>query len=393
MKIKFYLFILLAVSLFSCSEKEESNSCMIDIQVIAPEGYDTLPYEKINVVLTNQNQGITYAMPCSSEGLAAFRVEYGYYTASAHYQTASGLIFSGRTEALSLLSEQYEGTAKVQLSRSRSNALIIKEIYYGGCIGRKGEEYQSDQYLILHNNSEETLYLDSLCVAIVDPASSLQSPWIKYTDMKRIPINDVTWQFPGTGTEYPLHPGEEISIATNAVDHTGGEYQHTNSVDLSKADWAFWDVSLSQQDITAGVRPMKMLLNLNTNIWMYPLPAIGPTMIVFKIEGKSAESYVNDISNRENRPQSSNTKKFYLMIPKEWVIDCVECVASADRISYKRVPDELDSGAAYLPDGPYTGKSLIRKSSLNEDGRIIYQDTNNSSNDMTTTVPTLKNRK
>ena len=43
MKIKFYLFILLAVSLFSCSEKEESNSCMIDIQVIAPEGYDTLP--------------------------------------------------------------------------------------------------------------------------------------------------------------------------------------------------------------------------------------------------------------------------------------------------------------------------------------------------------------
>jgi len=136
-----------------------------------------------------------------------------------------------------------------------------------------------------------------------------------------------------------------------------------------------------------------MLLNLNTNIWMYPLPAIGPTMIVFKIEGKSAESYVNDISNRENRPQSSNTKKFYLMIPKEWVIDCVECVASADRISYKRVPDELDSGAAYLPDGPYTGKSLIRKSSLNEDGRIIYQDTNNSSNDMITTVPTLKNRK
>ena len=36
---------------------------------------------------------------------------------------------------------------------------------------------------------------------------------------------------------------------------------------------------------------------------------------------------------------------------------------------------------------------MIRKSSLNEDGRIIYQDTNNSSNDMITTVPTLKNRK
>lgn len=44
--------------------------------------------------------------------------------------------------------------------------------------------------------------------------------WVKYTDMKRIPVADMTWQFPGSGKEYPLLPGAETTIATNAVDHT-----------------------------------------------------------------------------------------------------------------------------------------------------------------------------
>ena len=165
MKTIHYLFFVLILLLSSCSEDENSSS-QVDIRILSPEGYSDLPYEEMTVVLTNQSQGAIYKSQCSSEGVAHFNVEYGYYTVSVHYQSPSGLIFSGRIESLPLLPGQSEATdvVKVQLSRSETNALVIKEIYYGGCIGKMGEEYQADQYVTLYNNSDETIYLDGLCV-------------------------------------------------------------------------------------------------------------------------------------------------------------------------------------------------------------------------------------
>ncbi|MCD8182791.1 MAG: DUF4876 domain-containing protein [Bacteroides sp.] len=293
---------------------------------------------------------------------------------------------------MSVLPEQGEIGDAVELSlkRSETNALVIKELYYGDCIGRQGEEYQADQYVTLYNNSDETLYLDGLCIAVVDPPTALASPWMEYTDMKRIPVNDLAWQFPGTGKDYPLAPGAETTIATNAVNHTGGEYQHPNSVDLSGVDWGFWDVSLGRQDIQAGVTPMKLISKLNSNISMYLFPVLGPTLMVFTLQGASAKDYVDDPANREPRPQASNQNKLYLMIPKEWVIDCIECVENVDRITRKRVPDELNHTPTFLPEGAYNGKSLVRKKTVGADGRIVYQDTNNASEDFEVTTPLLK---
>ncbi len=70
--------------------------------------------------------------------------------------------------------------------------------------------------------------------------------------------------------------------------------------------------------------------------------------MIFGFEGISAEEYVNNPLNREeNRPGASNKTKFYLMIPKEWVIDCVECVENEANAN-KRVPDELNHGPVYI---------------------------------------------
>lgn len=388
---RYYHFILSALSLFSCSEKEY-DSCAVTLRLTLPEDYTELPLEEMKVTLTNRDQGNSYMANFSSDGITVMNVEYGYYTASVHYQTASGLIFSGRLEPLALLPGQNEYTAMIQLSRSQTNALVIKEIYYGGCIGAYGSGYQADQYVTLYNNSDETIYLDGLCLAVVDPASNLESPWMRETDMSRIPINDLTWQFPGNGKQYPLAPSAETTIATNAVDHTGGDYQHDNSVNLSKVDWGFWNVTLKRQTITPGVKPLNLLLNLNPSLIMYSFPPKGPAFMVFGIQGIPAETYVNDPTNRAPRPLSSNNNKTYLMIPKQWVIDCVECVENTKQLAFKRVPNDLDNGVAYIPNSPFTGQSLIRKSKVDETGRIIYQDTNNSTEDLIVSSPSLKNR-
>lgn len=388
MKKGFYLLLVLLLFLASCSD-DESRSSSVYIQLLPPDGYSTLPYEEMEVTLTNKDQGTMYSLHCSSTGQASFNVEPGYYTASVHYQAASGLVFSGRIESLSLLRDEAEAIIELPLLLAKTSALVIKEIYFGGCKGQNNKDYQADQYVTLYNNSDQIVYLDGLCLGIVDPGYNQESPWMNYTDMERIPVNDLTWQFPGSGKEYPLAPGEETTIATNAVDHTGGEYQHTNSVDLSGVDWGFWDVNLERQTIAAGVKPMTLLVNLNPLLVMYSLPVFGPTFMVFSLQ-ESPEKYVQNPENREPRPKANNQDKQYLMVPKEWVIDCVECVKDID--SPKRVPNELDNGKCYIPGDRYSGRSIIRKKAGTTDGRTIYQDTNNSTEDMEVTSATLKNK-
>lgn len=387
MKKGFYLLLVLLLFLASCSD-DENRSSSVYIQLLPPDGYSTLPYEEMEVTLTNKDQGTMYSLHCSSTGQASFNVEPGYYTASVHYQAASGLVFSGRIESLSLLRDEAEAIIELPLLLAKTSALVIKEIYFGGCKGQNNKDYQADQYVTLYNNSDQIIYLDGLCLGIVDPGYNQESPWMNYTDMERIPVNDLTWQFPGSGKEYPLAPGEETTIATNAVDHTGGEYQHANSVDLSGVDWGFWDVNLERQTIAAGVKPMTLLVNLNPLLVMYSLPVFGPTFMVFSLE--SPEKYVQNPENREPRPKANNQDKQYLMVPKEWVIDCVECVKDID--SPKRVPNELDNGKCYIPGDRYSGRSIIRKKAGTTDGRTIYQDTNNSTEDMEVTSATLKNK-
>lgn len=388
MKKGFSLLVISILLLASCSE-DEISSYTVKVQLLPPEGYSTLSYGEMEVTLTNKDQGTIYTARCSSTGLASFSVEPGYYSASVHYQTTSGLVFSGRIESLSLLAGQGETEEIIELplTQAKTSALIIKEIYFGGCKGLNNEDYQADQYVTLYNNSDMTIYLDGLCVAVVDPGNYQESPWMKYTDMKRIPVNDLTWQFPGSGKEYPLAPGEETTIATNAVDHTSGGFQQANSVDLSGVDWGFWDVTLERQNITAGVKPLKLLAKLNPSLMMYALPVFGPTFMVFSLQDSPAE-YVQDLNNREPRPNANNQKKSYLMVPQEWVIDCVECVKDIN--SPKRVPNGLDNGKCYIPGEQYSGRSVIRKKKETIDGRVVFQDTNNSTEDMEVKTPTLK---
>lgn len=384
MKAIYYLSPIILLAFAACSNNEQ-QSCAVTIRVVAPETDAALRFENVKVTLTDKTLGTVYSAVCSTEGIASLHVEYGEYTVAVHYQTPSGIIYGGRIESLALLPGQVEMLQPVELrlTQSETNALVIKEIFYAGHTFEYIIRYLADQYITLYNNSDATIYLDGLCIGMVDPANSIESPWMKHTDMKRIPISDFTWQFPGSGKEYPLLPGKETTIATNAVDHTSGEYNHPDAIDLSKVDWGFWDANLDLQSIAPGVKPLNLILNLNPIMGGYNFPSSGPTVIVFRIE--DTENFINNPENKSSRPGSSNLKKLYLMIPKEWVIDCVECIENAG--SSKRVPTELDNGAIYIPEGIFSGYSVIRKI---EAGQAIYQDTNNSSEDMVISTPALK---
>ncbi len=93
---KYYVLFFFVLFLCACTGDENRSSCSVSVQLLSSTDEVTLPFEEMEVVLTNKDQGTVYTSSCSSDGVALFNVEYGYYTVAVHYQSASGINFSGR---------------------------------------------------------------------------------------------------------------------------------------------------------------------------------------------------------------------------------------------------------------------------------------------------------
>ena len=130
------------------------------------------------------------------------------------------------------------GTAKVTMTLAidRPGSLVISEVYDGGLT--HANQYYWARFAELYNNSDTTVYLDGMVwgkafgvdyAAVVacednegfreDPAG-LWSPELH--------------QFPGSGRDYPVIPGQIVTIALDAVDHSRADL---TLPDLSQADF------------------------------------------------------------------------------------------------------------------------------------------------------------
>jgi hypothetical protein len=81
-------------------------------------------------------------------------------------------------------------------------------------------------------------------------------------------------------------------------------------------------------------------------------------------------------------------------IPVDMILEAVECVTNAAALSMKRMPTKLDAGATHVSI-MYSGESVVRKIDTEESdriGRIVYQDTNNSTNDFEVQKPPVIRR-
>lgn len=388
-------YIYLAFFLFLCGSclKEENIDTVVQVEIILPQEYDSADKSGINVTLYNTASGLSYKALTDANGTARLQTEYGLYDAIVQHQYTEGYntyIFNGRLSHIVLSPEKdaTENSFRIALTSALKSSLIIKEIYFGGCMTDDGITYNSDNYLSLYNNSGTTVWLDSLCLGFVAPmTSSSKSNFVKEDGslMDLLPVAMMAWQIPGSGKDYPLNPGEEAIFAVNAIDH---ETRHPQSVDLSKARFAFYNINLSMQEPPA---PGVTLLN---QIWKGPgeayglVPNGGPAMILFRIPG-DAVTYASDASHLQQDPVT-HTGLYHLMIHKDWVLDGIECIKSKSSVN-KRLTDNIDAGFV-CQETLYSGLSVCRKIEKTTDGIVIYQDTNNSSEDMEIVPATLKNR-
>lgn len=229
------------------------------------------------------------------------------------------------------------------------NALMINEIYYAG--GDYSKFYFYDQFVELYNSSQDTLFLDG-CILTRNFPSDRET--IEEIDYVRAIY---AFQFPGvsvSGSEHPIYPGQLVVVAADAVDHSA----YANAVDLSGADWEFFNPLGSDYDVpgipnVVSVHPESgtdFMINLSHNA------------VVFSTgEGFGYESYTN----------SSGYERIRITLPLYSVIDGVEYATNSD--ATKELTVRVDAGFAGLGCTKYSLQSTER--------REIGMDVNNSTFD------------
>jgi hypothetical protein len=129
----------------------------------------------------------------------------------------------------------------------RGGTLVISEAYlpYPLVTSVSGSNYMLGQYIEVHNNSLDTLYLDGKVLALMMPwvyddgvfPCGMSAPWRE--DPEGI-WTQFFWAFPGTGHNHPLAPGASAVVAVDAINH---QPIYPGLLDLSNADFEFLGAS------------------------------------------------------------------------------------------------------------------------------------------------------
>ena len=232
-------------------------------------------------------------------------------------------------------------------------------------------------------------YLDSLCFGAMAPANGIatNNPW---AGMDTIALFSMVWMFPGTGQDYPLGPGESAVIGMNAADHTT---RSNLGLNLAKAHFGVYHPDLTMaagNEIAPGVTALIRIIPAQGNAYSFSVSSPAP--VIFR-PVMGVARYLSEQGRWERYQPGSSSGMKYWHIAKEWILDGVDCT-NANTIGNKRFPLSVDAGFAYVSTGANSGLAVRRKvEQVLPDSRIVYQDTNNSSEDFEMNVvpnPRLK---
>jgi len=230
--------------------------------------------------------------------------------------------------------------------------IVFSEIYASGPPG--AGLYFFDRFIEFFNQTDSTLYLDGLVVARVYASAYLG---LNFIDDPEFIHSSNVWMFPGSGTDYPIEPGEFIICAVDAIDHT---VNAPESFDHRGADFEFYKPDAPDID-NPNVPNMIMIYQDSGIDWL-----IGGQADALVL----ARTDTDNIRWRDGR----------ILIPYEDVIDGVEYLLNPSDLDRKKLNPQIDAGATGGINF-YTGRSMERRVSISPDGVKRLQNTNNSSVD------------
>lgn len=394
-------YILLLMTFFttgSCTDIDKDNPYdnqlhTLQVNVVYPDEYSDYLREGVTVKIEDIDRGNSYTSKTDKNGTVRFSLTKGIYRIQIS-DKAEQDIFNGLADKVKFVNGDL--ALNLPLVHSRSGDIVIKEIYCGGCTKLPFEgNYQSDKYMILHNNTSETQYLDGLCFGSLDPYNSqATNVWVTQDESTGatifpdfLPVAQCVWQFGGTGQTFPLAPGEDaVVVICGAIDHAA---QYPQSVNLNKPGYFvcynpvyFWNTLYHPapgDQITPDHYLNVVIKTGQANA--YTFSVFSPATVLFKAKDTTIQDFVSQADNVIQKPGSTVDRT--VKVPVDWVLDAVEIYYGGSSNNMKRMPPSVDAG--YVTQSAlYDGRTLYRhtdEEASREAGYEILEDTNNSSSD------------
>lgn len=429
MKKYFYLFSIAVLALTASCKEDDNVIATYDVTVTLayPEG--TTAKANVAVTLTN-NTSTSYEVATDAEGVALFKVPAGVYSATASDKQSSNgasYVLNGNMANIAVGSKEANAIT-LELVAAKTNQLVIKELYVGGCPKDDGSgNFQNDNYVIIYNNSDMPAEVSNLCLAFALPFNSHASN-NNYADGK-LKYEDLGFQPAGYGIWYfqqplSLEPFSEAVIAiTGAIDHT---QTYSQSVNLANSNYyccydpEHWSNTSSYPTPYEGIATNQYLLAEKWGLGTaWALSKICPAFFIFTTEGTTPTAFAATEDYFYDSDKVSNINAC-LKVKNEWIIDAVEVFTTTSATNTKRFTSAVDAGAVLFTNKKgFTVHRIIdveatkaiegneallvsglkaaddqadgvvnvdpsgidAKASAAKGAKIIYQDTNNSTKD------------
>ena len=362
----------------------------LTLQLQKPDNVTDIQYGTITLTLTelNRNEKVERVFTNLSQNeltLPLLMGSYEVHIAATVTYTINGETVAGEMSAfVNKVDLLNNSSFPISLSiKAKGNDFIIEEIFFAGTATPEGKQYFGDQYIKLYNPTDRVLYADGLVLADSEFLTVTKRDYTPNVMAEAFTAGSMV-QIPGTGTQYPVQPGASIVIAEQGINH---KENNPNSIDLSKADFEnFYPPKVKDVD---GVGVTN---NINLHgIFIFNNRGNRSYVIARFPEGTTTTTLQYDY---EYKVATKLMQRQALKIPNNWIVDAVN-LSTKTGFEWIVTSSSLDSGWAYVAndekDTSRYGKSVRRKVLSEKNGKTVFKDTNNSTEDFEIlTTPTLK---
>jgi hypothetical protein len=358
MKSVLYIYVLL-ILLSSCIDKEQVEVCTIDLELSFEKGIDSSIADGEYIEITNaQNSRVFKAEVKDSK--ARISLEKGIYNVSFSL-VKENIPYNGYLNKIDLFNPSTEPYILLVMDGLIS-PLVIKELYYSGSETPAGRPYLSDQFIEIYNNSDIEQSIAGLCIASV-------STVLKGNLEASYPVNQMLWRIPDNAKRTILLPGESVVIAQDAINHADPLLSNS-TVNLENADF---ETYCTKGDLdNPEVDNMQLIWPASANFSDWIITPRGVSYILFSLPD-DYKAFIEDERNYKSLPGKT---KIYIWIPKDFVLDGVECIYDENKY-VKNLHKDIDESYTFVSK-IFKGYSLRRKVIDVVNGRALYMDTNNS---------------
>lgn len=387
---KYYIYIITIIVCFvfcSCIDTGDDVEPRYDISVsnIYPDDADAEPVIG-NIVMTESNTGrsFNFTLPIAQ----SVNIPAGLYDVEASMTVK----VAGAKKHMRATASAVTINASVEIPLNwfyynPESSLIFGEVFFTGSLNAASTGGLRDTYLTIYNNTTDTIWADGLGIAESAFVNSRNNAFEILTESNDRNLNftaSTIWVVPGTGRDYPVAPGESIKIVDQAINWGS---LVPGALDHSDATLEWWDDNAQDTDTPLIPNLLKWYCYSNT-IWIPSNQCNRSYALVRFPEGMDADEYLAKYRGTYDYISAIGTvmtnSKAYL-IPNSWIIDGIN-LGNDEMWVYGALSPTIDMGYASIStrnsDKERFGKKLSRRvASVCDDGRVILQDTDDSSAD------------